>query len=222
MKKLLVGLLVLFAGTVLTGCSLSEDEIAVNDVYGRIIITADVYGIKRDFYLSKTEIDGVTIEWKSSNDAIKIVEEDYQGTYDDKEYEYARAAVTTSDAAVTVELTATLTKGEATKEWTTTCKVLKDEFITVTSYDELEALATGDLVRVTVEVVSVNLSSLESYSNFEATLKFDGEEITFIGYRVGKAYVDYFEEGNKIMIEATRGYYGDKAQLTSVEYVKFA
>lgn len=222
MKKLLMGLLVLTTGLTLTGCvekGTPEDIASVDDAYGRIVWTADASNVERDFYLSKVDLgDDVVISWESDNDAIKIVTETYQGQYDSEAVEYFKAKVTQTEGVVTGEVSATLSKGDAKREWVRNCRVIADRFTSVSTFEALSELANGTMVRTEVEVVSVG--TVSSYGTFDAVVKFAGEETTFSVYRAGQAYHSLFVVGEKIVIESEKASYNDKAQLSSIEFVK--
>lgn len=222
MKKLLMGLLVLTTGLTLTGCvekGTPEDIASVDDAYGRIVWTADASNVERDFYLSKVDLgDDVVISWESDNDAIEIVTETYQGQYDSEAVEYFKAKVTQTEGVVTGEVSATLSKGDAKREWVRNCRVIADRFTSVSTFEALSELANGTMVRTEVEVVSVG--TVSSYGTFDAVVKFAGEETTFSVYRAGQAYHSLFVVGEKIVIESEKASYNDKAQLSSIEFVK--
>lgn len=222
MKKLLMGLLVLTTGLTLTGCAekgTPEDIASVADAYGRIVWTADASNVERDFYLSKVDLgDDVVISWESDNDAIEIVTETYQGQYDSEAVEYFKAKVTQTEGVVTGEVSATLSKGDAKREWVRNCRVIADRFTSVSTFEALSELANGTMVRTEVEVVSVG--TVSSYGTFDAVVKFAGEETTFSVYRAGQAYHSLFVVGEKIVIESEKASYNDKAQLSSIEFVK--
>lgn len=227
MKKILSLLLVLTVGVLLTGCGESgtpEDIAAVSDAYGKIILSADTANIQRDFYLTRTEIDGVAVTWTSKNEAIEITTTKAQLTYDDKEYDYYVASVTQQSSAVTGTLSATLTKGDAKKVWEENTRVLSDQFTNITTYTDYISLTNNDKVRIKVEVVAVDESDIASYNNFAATIKFVGEDTEFDAYRVGTDFLDLFVVGDTIIIEGvkTTSTSGATIRVGSIEYVKKA